>query len=237
MNNLRKYRKNALGRERIKRHRKRKRLNEQQAAQPLFSDDNVDCDVQDSVLMRNKESILECNGKINGRKCNFRVDTGSDITILSSRFFGKENSGLRSLREGLRFRYPTGEDVSIRGEAKVSMEIGKFALKMSMFVAEISDDCLLGADFLRKKLFEETLKELNDEQKKVASSFFREFQGTFLEEIDAGNCELVKHKIDVADAFPIRQVPRRIPFRMRDEVDGIIEDMKNRWVIEESQSP
>ncbi|KAL0130244.1 hypothetical protein PUN28_002082 [Cardiocondyla obscurior] len=99
------------------------------------------------------------SGKINGRECNFRVDTGSDITILSSRFFGKGNLVLQSLREGLRFRYPTGEDVSIRGEAKVSMKVGKFALEMSMFVAEISDDCLLGANFLRKvgfsKIFDE----------------------------------------------------------------------------------
>jgi len=47
----------------------------------------------------------------------------------------------------------------------------------------------------------------------------------------------VEHKIIVKESSPIKQVPRRIPFRMREEVNGIIEDMRKQGVIEESQSP
>jgi len=39
------------------------------------------------------------------------------------------------------------------------------------------------------------------------------------------------------EIVPIKQVPRRIPFQMREEVNKIIEDMRKQGVIEESQSP
>jgi len=41
--------------------------------------------------------------------------------------------------------------------------------------------------------------------------------------------------INVKDSLPIKQLPRRIPFQKREEVNKIIEDMKKQGVIEESQ--
>lgn len=69
MSDLRKYRKNVLGHERVRRHRKKRRLDEQQVAQNSFSGDKyVDCDdfdVQDSVSM-NEECISGSNGNCSG---------------------------------------------------------------------------------------------------------------------------------------------------------------------------
>jgi len=39
------------------------------------------------------------------------------------------------------------------------------------------------------------------------------------------------------DSSPIKQVPRRIPIHMREEVNKIIKDMRDQGVIEESKSP
>lgn len=64
-----------------------------------------------------------------------------------------------------------------------------------------------------------------------------EFHDVFTEDIVAGNCNEVEHKIEVKDSNPIKQVPRCIPFHFRREVDKIIEEMKQQKVIEESQSP
>jgi len=59
----------------------------------------------------------------------------------------------------------------------------------------------------------------------------------FSEEIIAGYCEIGEHVINLQDFSPIKQVPRRIPIHMREEVNKIIKDMKNQGVIEESKSP
>lgn len=48
---------------------------------------------------------------------------------------------------------------------------------------------------------------------------------------------MVDHVIDLTDSSPIKQTPRRIPFQMREEVDKILSEMKEKGVIEESQSP
>lgn len=47
----------------------------------------------------------------------------------------------------------------------------------------------------------------------------------------------IEHVIIVKDSSPIKQAPRRIPLQMWEEVNRIIEDMKEQGVIEESSSP
>jgi len=66
--------------------------------------------------------------------------------------------------------------------------------------------------------------------------FLEEFQDVFSKEVIAGNCDVVEYIINLKDSLPIKQVPRRIPFQMREEVNKIIEDMRKQGVIEESQS-
>jgi dsDNA-binding SOS-regulon protein len=88
-----------------------------------------------------------------------------------------------------------------------------------------------------KELFEKETYDLEDEQKKCFAQFLVEFQDVFSEDIVAGNCNEVEHKIEFMDCKPIKQVPRRVPFHFREEVNKIIEDMKYEGVIEESQSP
>lgn len=78
---------------------------------------------------------------------------------------------------------------------------------------------------------------MNSQQKKGFCDFLKDFQDIFSDNVVAGNCDIVKHVINVKDSLPIKQVPRRIPFHMREEVDKIIEDMRKQGVIEESQSP
>jgi hypothetical protein len=158
----------------------------------------------------------------------------------------------------------------------VKVEIGKYILEFPMMVAEINDDCLLGADFLKKlnldnvfesafgninknildidcarvevssqkvpslleELFIKHSKNLNFDQQEIFASFLDDFKDVFSREIVAGNCcDAIEHVINVKDSSPIKQVPRRIPIHMREEVDKLIVDMRNQGVIEESQSP
>lgn len=45
--------------------------------------------------------------------------------------------------------YPTGERILIESRSEVEILLGKFSLKIPMIIAEISDDCILGEDFLK----------------------------------------------------------------------------------------
>jgi hypothetical protein len=52
-----------------------------------------------------------------------------------------------------------------------------------------------------------------------------------------GRIDRVYHRIDTRDAQPIRQPPRRLPLAKKAEVSGMLDDMKRRGIIEESDSP
>lgn len=56
--------------------------------------------------------------------------------------------GIKSVKKNIKLIYPTGETVPIHSRAVVKVELGKFSLKLPMFVANITDDYLLGVDFL-----------------------------------------------------------------------------------------
>jgi len=76
-----------------------------------------------------------------------------------------------------------------------------------------------------KDLFVRESSDLTEAQKILFAQFLTEVQDLFSEEIVAGNCGVVKHAINVKKSNPIKQTPRRIPLRMREEVDKIIEEM------------
>jgi len=173
-------------------------------------------------------------------------------------------------------KYPTGEEVSVESKTKVFIELEKFLVEFTMFVANIGDDCLLGADFLStvrlenvfdsifedfnsgresnllcsrirsfedevllfvKELFERESKDLNEDQRNRFAQLLKNNQDVFSVEITARNCDIMEHNINLKDSNPIKQAPRRIPLRMCEEVDNIVEDMKRQGIIERSQSP
>jgi len=104
-----------------------------------------------SIFKKDKRLVSEnfCfSGRLNGEKCLFRIDTGSDVSILNKKFARGGERGLR--KENFKIRYPTGEEVPIEFEEEAQIELGKFSLKFPLLVAEILDDCLLGVDFLKK---------------------------------------------------------------------------------------
>jgi len=72
-------------------------------------------------------------------------------------------------------------------------------------------------------------------KKKFLLLFLSKFEDVFSQEIVVGNCDVFQHVINVKDSSPI--APHRIPIQLRGEVDKIIEEMRNKGVIEESQSP
>lgn len=65
-------------------------------------------------------------------------------------------------------RYPTGEEVPVKFKIIIQVRIGIFSDELPIYVADIVEDCLLGADFLSavnledifSPFFEENLKKV-----------------------------------------------------------------------------
>ena len=89
-----------------------------------------------------------------------------------------------------------------------------------------------------QELFDRSCEHLTSVQKIEVAKLLKEFQTVFAKDsFDLGRTHLVRHKIDIGDARPIKQPPRRMPISQIDEVHELIEDMHKRGVIEPSTSP
>jgi len=87
-------------------------------------------------------------GTVSGKLCFLKIDAGSDVSILSRKLVGFSK---RRLSLGNNFpKYPTDEKVAVQFRVSAEIVIGKFSLEFPFLVAEISDDCILGVDFLKR---------------------------------------------------------------------------------------
>jgi len=82
-------------------------------------------------------------------------------------------------------KYPTGEEVSIESKAKVFIELEKFSVKFTMFIANIGNNCLLGADFLSsvrlENVFDPIFGDLNSRRESnLLCSRIRSFEDEIL---------------------------------------------------------
>ena len=83
-------------------------------------------------------------GEVNGKQCYITVDTGSNMSIVRPDFIGREIS---TQLEGCWMRTVTGERAPIRGREELQLTIGTLQVSHEMWVADITDDCILGTDF------------------------------------------------------------------------------------------
>jgi len=68
-------------------------------------------------------------GKINGK--HFKLDTGSDVTVINPRLVDASEKHIPVENE--RLRYPTGEKVPVKFRSQVKVELGKYSCKMIVY--------------------------------------------------------------------------------------------------------
>jgi len=110
-------------------------------------------------------------GKINGKHCNFKLDTGSDVTVINPRLVDASRKHIPMGNK--RLRYPTGERVPVKFRSQVEIELGEYSCKMIVYVAEIGENCILGADFCLQTGIDEVFKSviLKSSQEKKSEHF------------------------------------------------------------------
>ena len=89
-----------------------------------------------------------------------------------------------------------------------------------------------------RKLLEESCNNLDENQKDKLTHLLLKYHHCFSSSSqDLGMTDLTEHTIDTGNSRPIKQPPRRIPLAKMSEVDKEMQDMVEKGVIEQSDSP
>ncbi|KAJ8915928.1 hypothetical protein NQ315_016603 [Exocentrus adspersus] len=98
---------------------------------------------------------LQCNGaslavpgRVCGRECKMIVDTGSSHTIVRPNIV--EHCKMQDTEEKYLLETARGEAIPVKGVHLAEIKIGKKTFKQKVFVADITDDVLLGLDVMSK---------------------------------------------------------------------------------------
>lgn len=112
----------------------------------------TNCENAPNVLCCSRISKIKNNfcykGNLDGQICYFKIDTGSDVSILNEKFIESPKKYFEINNSCL--RYPTGESFKVKFNSLVLIELGSYKVEIPVIVANISDDCILGIDFLQK---------------------------------------------------------------------------------------
>ncbi|GBO17450.1 Transposon Ty3-I Gag-Pol polyprotein [Araneus ventricosus] len=78
------------------------------------------------------------------------VDTGANVTLLRTDLAQKLKEQLIYTRPNISLKTATGEKTEIRGKLDASIECGSRKFRHRIYVADVTDPCILGLDFLKK---------------------------------------------------------------------------------------
>ena len=89
-----------------------------------------------------------------------------------------------------------------------------------------------------RAMYEKAVPNLLPHQRRQLHSLLFDYTNLFsLGPQDLGQTDLVEHNINVGDAQPLRQAPRRPPLAKREEAKKAIGEMKQQGLVEPSNSP
>ena len=85
-----------------------------------------------------------------GRRRQMTIDTGSNITLVRPDVLERPGRKVTVRLAEHQLRTVTGETAPVRGTCTDDIAIGSFCTSHTLWVADITDECIIGLDFLRK---------------------------------------------------------------------------------------
>lgn len=86
-------------------------------------------------------------GQLNSITCHFTIDTGASRTIVRPELL--KRTIMWNRRPTVQLQTATGQPVTVFGETMAKITLGEQAFEYSVLIADITDDCIIGLDFLR----------------------------------------------------------------------------------------
>ncbi|KAK3878771.1 hypothetical protein Pcinc_016582 [Petrolisthes cinctipes] len=137
------------------------------------------------------------------------------------------------------------------GPVEVCVRVGNVEEKLTVYVADMEEPCLLGLDYLTQSeacvdLGRRLLKvrDVNvpllpmDAGEKSENCVQCKLSDVFSQgDMDLGRTALVKHSVNTGNSSPVKQAPRRVAPAKREEMQQAVESMAALGLIERSDSP
>ena len=92
---------------------------------------------------------LYAEGLINDQPCMLLLDTGSTISIVSTKIV-HQCKGVITESRYKQLRTATGQVTPVLGCATFDITIGRYRGQCEMLVADIKDSCIIGLDFMQQ---------------------------------------------------------------------------------------
>ena len=118
--------------------------------QDVEYEDNV-VEFREFVIKRVQSASMRVPMRVEGQDINAVLDTGAEVTVLSTKVFEGISKGGRpelGKAEGTLKLADTGTELTTEGMAEVKINVGNQEIHWRVYVADISDDLLLGCDFV-----------------------------------------------------------------------------------------
>ncbi|GBN00699.1 Retrovirus-related Pol polyprotein from transposon 297 [Araneus ventricosus] len=102
-----------------------------------------------SALCRGRNGLY-LEGSICGIPCLMLVDTGGNVTLVRTDLAQKLKENFIFTAPNISLKTATGEMAEIHGTLDAAIEFGSRKFQHRIYVADITDPCILGLDFLQK---------------------------------------------------------------------------------------
>ncbi|GBO14253.1 hypothetical protein AVEN_96128-1 [Araneus ventricosus] len=98
------------------------------------------------------------------------VDTDAKVTLLITDFAKKLKEQLIYTAPNISLNTATGEKAEIHGKLNTTIECGSRKFQHGIYVADVTDPCILGLDFLQKFYFTVDLEKKRDTDSRRGNS-------------------------------------------------------------------
>ena len=96
---------------------------------------------------------LFVEGFLNELACRMIVDTGANVTIIRTDVARRLNVQLLYTAPSVSLQTVSGDKIGVHGKIKIPISFGFTIYPHTVYVADITDPCILGLDFLKKYNF------------------------------------------------------------------------------------
>ncbi|GBM80748.1 hypothetical protein AVEN_96414-1 [Araneus ventricosus] len=161
------------------------------------------------------------------------MDTGTNITLLRADLARKVKERLIYTARNLILKAATGEKAKIQEKLDASIECGSRKFQHRVYVADITDSCILGLDFLQKFKF---TVDLEKNEIRIGSEKISLFPGsTQHRKRTSDGKNVLSRRLCFEGCEPCSNAEKKFRMETAISVEALTMTTENRWSLSEIQ--